>query len=263
MPPIRLVVVDDNSDLRFMVRAAVESRGGFEVVGEAGDGEQGVAVVSEQQPDLVLLDLDMPTMGGLDALPLLREGAPDAKIVVLSSFRRQDFEGQVRSGGAVGFLEKGLTARQLVDEMLTLAGVLQLVDGVLATASTGLPADTLSAGEARRFVDGVLAQWDCRALLEDVQLLVSELVTNAVVHARSDAQVAVRLLPDALRIEVVDAGDVPLPSADGRPPKDASAESGRGLFLVESLARAWGVERIEGGKSVWFEVARPDSPRVE
>jgi DNA-binding NarL/FixJ family response regulator len=262
MPPIRLVVVDDNSDLRFLVRAAVESRGGFEVVGEAGDGREGVAVVQAAQPDLVLLDLDMPMMGGLDALPLLREAAPGAQIVVLSSFRRSDYEGQVRSEGAVGYLEKGLTARQLVDELLTLAGVLEIVDGVLATASTGLPADTQSAGEARRFVDEVLAQWDCQQLLDDVQLLVSELVTNAVVHARSDAQVAVRLLPEVLRIEVVDRGEVTT-TTEAKPPTDVGAESGRGLFLVETLASSWGVERIEGGKSVWFEVPRPDTPRVE
>jgi len=259
MPPIRLAIVDDSSDLRFMVRAAVESRGGFEVVGEATNGLEGVELARREQPDVVLLDLDMPAMGGLDALPLVREAAPDAQVVVLSSFRRSDYEREVRSGG---YLEKGLTARQLVDELLTLTGVLQLVDGVLATATKGLPADTRSAGEARRFVDEVLAQWDCAQLLDDVQLLVSELVTNAVVHAGSEAQVAVRLLPDALRIEVVDrGGDAPLPS-EVRPPSSPGAESGRGLFLVESLATTWGVERIEGGKSVWFEVPRPDTPRI-
>ena len=263
MPPIRLVVVDDSSDLRFLVRAAVERRGGFEVVGEASDGAEAVEVARALQPDLVLLDLDMPTMGGLDALPLLREAAPGAKVVVLSSFRRTDYEQQVRSGDAVGYLEKGLTARQLVDELLTLTGVIEIVDGVLASADKGLPADTRSAGDARRFVDEVLAQWDCGPLLDDVQLLVSELVTNAVVHAGSEAQVAVRLLPDALRVEVVDHSDEgPLP-APKEQPVPPGAESGRGLFLVERLATAWGVERIEGGKSVWFEVPRPDSPKVQ
>lgn len=261
MAPIRLLVVDDSSDLRFLVRAAVESRGGFEVVGEAGDGAAGVAAATELQPDLVLLDLDMPTMNGLEALPLLRQAAPGATVVVLSSFRREDYEHQVRAVGAVGYLQKGITARRLVDELLALSGVIEVVDGVLASARRGLAPHTASAGEARRFVDSVLEQWDCQPLLDDVQLLVSELVTNAVVHAASDAQVAVRLLPDALRIEVVDRGSsaLPAPSAPERP----DAESGRGLFLVEQLATAWGVEPFEGGKAVWFEVARPDSPVVQ
>jgi CheY-like chemotaxis protein len=242
------------------VRAAVESRGGFEVVGEAGDGAAAVEAAADLQPDLVLLDLDMPTMNGFEALPLLRQAAPGAAVVVLSSFRREDYEGQVRAVGAVGYLQKGITARRLVDELLALSGVIEVVDGALAFATKGLPPVTASAGEARRFVDAVLEQWDCRQLLDDVQLLVSELVTNAVVHARSDAQVAVRLLPDALRIEVVDRGRPHLPAPSV--PERADAESGRGLFLVEQLATAWGVEPIDGGKSVWFEVRRPDSPVV-
>lgn len=262
MAPIRLLLIDDSSDLRFLVRAAVDVRGGFEVVGEAGDGAAGVEAARALRPDLVLLDLDMPTMDGFEALPLLRHAAPGAQIVVLSSFRREDYEGIVRAGGAVGFLQKGLTARQLVDELLTLAGVIQLVDGALVTARRGLPASTASAGEARRFVDDVLAQWDCQPILDDVQLLVSELVTNAVVHAGTEAQVAVRLLPDALRIEVVDHG---APTVPARPsmPRSEDAESGRGLFLVDTIADAWGVEEIEDGKCIWFEVPRPDSPTVE
>jgi len=84
---------------------------------------------------------------------------------------------------------------------------------------------------------------------------VSELATNAVVHAGSDVEVAVRLLPDSVRIEVVDRApaDILRPST---PPQDS--ESGRGLMLVETLASAWGVEPLETGKAVWFEVPRLD-----
>lgn len=255
VPPIRLLLVDDNPDLRFLVRTAVESRGGFEVVGEAGDGRTAVELARELQPDVVLLDLDMPSMGGVEALPLLREAAPDAKVVVLSSFRRDDYESQVRAGGATGFLEKGITARRLVDELLAVTGLLELVEGVVAEVTQGLDADTASAGQARRFVDQVLSRWHCDAVLDDVKLLVSELVTNAVIHAHSEVEVAVRLLTDSIRIEVVDRGTTStlLPT---EPPQDA--ESGRGLLLVESMASAWGVEPLENGKSVWFEVPRLD-----
>ncbi|HYD11069.1 MAG TPA: response regulator [Acidimicrobiales bacterium] len=255
MAPIRLLLVDDNEDLRFLVRTAVEARGGFEVVGEAPNGREGVSLASSLQPDVVLLDLDMPSMGGLEALPLVREAAPSSKVIVLSSFRREDFEQAVRAGGAVGYLEKGITARRLVDELLAVTGLLELVEGVVAEVKAGLQADTSSASRARRFVDEVLSRWRCDDLLDDVQLLVSELVTNAVVHAGSEVEIAVRLLADSVRIEVVDtASGAPLrPSAPA-----AEDESGRGLLLVETLASAWGVEPLEGGKAVWFEVPRLD-----
>ena len=255
MAPIRLLLVDDNEDLRFLVRTAVEARGGFEVIGEASDGRLGVELAASLQPEVVLLDLDMPAMGGLEALPLVREAAPGTKVIVLSSFRREDYEQAVRAGGAVGYLEKGITARRLVDELLAVTGLLELVEGVVAEVKEGLQADTASASRARRFVDEVLSRWQCGDLLDDVQLLVSELVTNAVVHAGSEVEIAVRLLVDSVRIEVVDRA----PDAKLRPSSPAvEDESGRGLLLVETLASAWGVEPLDGGKAVWFEVPRLD-----
>lgn len=256
MPPIRLLLVDDNADLRFLVRTAVESRGGFEVVGEAADGVGGVQLAGELQPDVVVLDLDMPSMSGIEALPLLRETSPSSKVIVLSSYRREDYEGQVRAIGATGYLEKGLTARRLVDELLAVTGLLELVEGVVAEVKDGLGPEIASAGQARRFVDEVLSRWRCEEVLDDVKLLVSELVTNAVVHAGSEVQVAVRLLNDAVRIEVVDRA----PATSMRPTNPTEdAESGRGLLLVETMASAWGVEPLEDGKAVWFEVSRIDT----
>jgi anti-sigma regulatory factor (Ser/Thr protein kinase) len=104
-------------------------------------------------------------------------------------------------------------------------------------------------------VGEVLRRWHCDAALDDVKLLVSELVTNAVIHAHSEVEVAVRLMPDAIRIEVIDRGPTSMltPTA---PTQDA--ESGRGLLLVESMASSWGVEPLDHGKSVWFEVPRLD-----
>jgi DNA-binding NarL/FixJ family response regulator len=249
---IRLLLVDDSADLRFLVRTAVESRGGFEVVGEAGDGRRGIELARELTPDVILLDLDMPSMGGLEALPLLRDASPTSKTVVLSSFRREDYEGQVRAGGATGFLEKGITARRLVDELLAVTGLLELVEGVVAEVKAGLDASTSSAGQARRFVDEVLGRWHCDALLDDVQLLVSELVTNAVLHTATDVDLRLLERDHRLRAEVVDG------SAERSVRMQATrsdATSGRGLHLVESLADSWGVEVTSTGKTVWFEVA--------
>lgn len=81
----RIVIVDDTVDMRMLVRLQLELRGGFEVVGEAGDGRAAIDLVTAEKPDAVVLDLNMPIMNGLEALPRLRAEAPDAKVVVFSS----------------------------------------------------------------------------------------------------------------------------------------------------------------------------------
>jgi signal transduction histidine kinase len=80
----------------------------FEVVGEAGDGLEGVARAAQLQPELVLLDLAMPVMDGLEALPLIREQVPEAKVVIVSGFERRAMEPQVLEAGADAYLQKGL-----------------------------------------------------------------------------------------------------------------------------------------------------------
>ena len=76
----RVVLVDDTADLRQLLRIAL-GRVGFDVVGEAGDGAAGIEVAREQEPDLVVLDLSMPVMDGLEALPHIRAACPRAAIV--------------------------------------------------------------------------------------------------------------------------------------------------------------------------------------
>src|SRR5688500_4505165 len=111
-----VVVADDVGDVRFLVRTSLESSGRFDVVAEARDGEEAVALAKEHQPDLLLLDLSMPRMDGMQALPLIHDVAPETKVVVLSSFPARRMEGAVRSRGALGYLQKGLPPRQLVDQ---------------------------------------------------------------------------------------------------------------------------------------------------
>jgi DNA-binding NarL/FixJ family response regulator len=255
---IRVLVVDDNSEIRFLVRAALDARGGFEIVGEAGDGRAAVEQARRLQPDIVLLDLEMPAVGGLEALPQLADAAPEAKVIVLSGFRRSEYEQVVRAGGAVGYVEKGVTARRLVDEIVTLGGLVELVDAAVAEVRSRLAGEVTSVRAARRLVDETLRQWDCADALDEVVLLVSEVVTNAVTHGGSDVEVAVRLLPDALRFEVIDTGPAGAAAVTTTAAADDD-ESGRGLAIVEAMATRWGVESFDGGKSVWFEVPRLDS----
>ncbi|MGH2685138.1 MAG: ATP-binding protein [Actinomycetota bacterium] len=120
-------------------------------------------------------------------------------------------------------------------------------------ARTSLPADLASAGAARRFVGSTLREWECDTLADSALLLVSELVTNAVLHARSALDVVLRLAADRLRVEVHDES----PTQPTRKHYSIHAGTGRGLMLVEQLAQEWGVDQLgDNGKRVWFELHR-------
>lgn len=108
-----------------------------------------------------------------------------------------------------------------------------------------------SVGQARRFVREALAQWGRDELVDTAVLLVSELVTNAVLHARSEVTVTVSPRADRVRVEV---GDTGAGTPFLRRPSEA-ATTGRGLGLVQSCALAWGVQPQPLGKAVWFELA--------
>jgi DNA-binding NarL/FixJ family response regulator len=103
---IRVVIADDVEPLRVLLRAQLELDDAFEVVGEAADGRAAVAVAQETQPDCVLLDLAMPVMDGLQAIPEIQRVAPAAKIVVLSGFEAVALETAALDAGADLFLEK-------------------------------------------------------------------------------------------------------------------------------------------------------------
>jgi DNA-binding NarL/FixJ family response regulator len=116
------VLVDDAENFRALVRIILRRDGRFEVVGEAGDGKEGIEVVRARQPDLVLLDLTMPVMDGVEALPRMREAAPASKVVVLSGVERARMEETTRGLGAAGFIEKGGRPEELVADILQALG---------------------------------------------------------------------------------------------------------------------------------------------
>ena len=132
--------------------------------------------------------------------------------------------------------------------------MLEVTQAALLEAETSLAGELRSAGEARRFVDETLRRWDCADLLDTVKLLISEMVTNAVVHAGSDVDVCVQLTDRVVRVSVFD--DSPQQPVVKR----AAAEetSGRGMALVDAMSSGWGVEPTFKGKRVWFELPRPD-----
>ncbi len=112
--PVRVVIIDDTYDLRELLRLAL-TRGGMEVVGEAGDGLSGIECVRLEKPEVVLLDLSMPVMDGLEALPTIRRLVPQAKIIVLSGFGATQMSEKAMTIGADGYLQKGMALKRIIE----------------------------------------------------------------------------------------------------------------------------------------------------
>ena len=158
--PETILIVDDHPLTRSAL-AALLGQHGFSVVGEAADGEAAIEQARELRPDLVLLDLSMPGMNGLEALPRLREAAPTAEVVVLTaSGTEENLLGAIR-GGAAGYLLKSEPPERLVEFLrgvangeAALSGAVarRLLETVRSTGGleTGVPdsiAEVLSARE--------------------------------------------------------------------------------------------------------------------
>lgn len=114
--PVRVLLVDDEPEVRALLKRALTRAPGLDVVGEASDGAEALRIAADLAPDLVVLDLNMPGMGGEEALPLLREQLPEAKIAVVS--------GDQPSGGvseaADLCLKKGGSVRELAENLVRL-----------------------------------------------------------------------------------------------------------------------------------------------
>jgi two-component system, NarL family, response regulator LiaR len=124
----RVMIVDDHPILRRGLRASLLSVPDFEIVGEASSGEEAVHLFEEVHPDIVLMDLVMPGMGGIAAIRAIREIAPDAKIMVVSTYEEGDLVQEAFRAGAIGYQLKGMG----IDELIS--AVRQAVSGIPSLA---------------------------------------------------------------------------------------------------------------------------------
>ena len=143
---LRVVVIDDNADLRALLGMTLFARGGFEVVGEAGDGREGVEVVAATVPDLVILDREMPVAGGLEVLPELRALCPQAMIVLFTASADAKVREAATAAGADAIREK---LHQPLDDLLD-----ELAD-VLLSAAPGRPEVQVRVGPVAADAAGV------------------------------------------------------------------------------------------------------------
>jgi len=104
--PIRVLIVDDQAPFRAALRMVVELTDGFEVAGEAHDGESGLAMADELAPDLVLMDVQMPGIGGLEATRRLTAAHDGVKVIVLSTYHAEEYEAPALDAGAIAFISK-------------------------------------------------------------------------------------------------------------------------------------------------------------
>ena len=110
---IRILLVDDHALVRQGVRALLEGQDGFEVVGEAENGREAVAKTRELGPDIVLMDVAMPVLNGIEATRLIKKEMPGVKVVALSTYSDDDYIFKVLKAGASGYIIKGATASEL------------------------------------------------------------------------------------------------------------------------------------------------------
>ncbi|HEV7204472.1 MAG TPA: HAMP domain-containing sensor histidine kinase [Jatrophihabitans sp.] len=120
---VSILLVDDTADVRRLLRTVLDSYEQFCVVAEARDGLEAIDQARDLQPDVVLLDLAMPRMGGLEALPLIRDASPNSDVVVLSAFDATRMAPAALSAGAVGYLQKGMPGAELVAQLSALLGL--------------------------------------------------------------------------------------------------------------------------------------------
>lgn len=120
-PPVLVYICDDVPELRKLMKLVLEEEGDVRVAGEAGDGRTGVAEIEELQPDVVVLDLSMPDMDGLEAIPRIHEAAPKAKIVVFSGFEAERMAQIALRASASRYVQKGAPLEDLRDAVRALA----------------------------------------------------------------------------------------------------------------------------------------------
>jgi DNA-binding NarL/FixJ family response regulator len=119
--PIRILLVDDQRLMREGLRILLELESGLEIVGEAGDGQAGLEAYEAVQPDVVLMDVRMPGMDGVEATWRLRERWPDARVVILTTFDDDEYVFEGLRAGAMGYLLKDVSGHDLAEAVRTVA----------------------------------------------------------------------------------------------------------------------------------------------
>ncbi len=121
MKKIRIVMADDHDVVRLGISALLSTVDGFEIVGQASDGEEAVSAVKKLNPDVVILDLEMPKMSGVEAARIIKLKFPQTKILILSGFENEKYVTQILKSGAGGYVVKNVGKEELADAIRVVA----------------------------------------------------------------------------------------------------------------------------------------------
>ena len=228
--------MDDATEVRALVRAGLKLDGRFTVVGEAANGADAIAICTSAQPDVVLLDLSMPDVDGLGALPELVRVSPHSRIVIYTGFEEPGLTGRARALGAAGLIPKSTDIGSLAGQLAALLpGVAESADSAAAPPDEA-PESNVLGEHLERF----------REVVEEAAIgIVTMTLTGRIVRAnKAFAELVDRSLPDLVGLEYRTL----VPSDATNVVADAlhRAQAGRGeIVQVEhDLSGALGLRRV-------------------
>ena len=187
---VSVVLVDDSVDVRTLVRIRLQASGLFDVLGEAADGEEAIEQVIRHEPALVLLDISMPAMDGLETLPAILAVRPGTAVVMFSGFGGTELALQVRDFGAKDLVEKSIPLEELPDRLLESLGSARSHPGGERPDRAGESAAApLGAVDAARVEQEVLDEHleGFRALFDRAAIGMATLTVHATIVRANDA----------------------------------------------------------------------------
>ncbi|MFD2330368.1 response regulator [Cohnella sp. GCM10020058] len=163
----RILIADDQTLMRDGLQTIIQLENDMEVVGTAENGEDACALAIRHRPDLVLMDIRMPVMNGIEAVKKLRQDAPDVRVLMLTTFDEDDYIIEALANGAVGFLLKDIQSDKLLQairdasrgEMMLPAGIAAKLAARLSSPHAGKPSSLRARGrtDGLKFTDRELS----------------------------------------------------------------------------------------------------------
>lgn len=119
MAKIKVLIVDDHKLVREGLRAVLDQCNGIEVIGEAESGEEAISLINKKSPDVVLMDISMPGMSGIEATKMIKADNPDVKVVMLTMMDQESSVYEAVKAGATGYMLKNTSAEDLIEAIQT------------------------------------------------------------------------------------------------------------------------------------------------
>lgn len=178
-PTIRIALVDDHSLVRDGVRALLSTRPLFEVVGEAENAAQGLAMCEEVKPDILLVDIGLQDMNGLELTRLIRQRCPAIKILILSMYDNQEYVATSIRAGASGYVLKNAPSREIVAaiEAIATGGTFYSAEVTLKLVSKKADDNELTPREVQVLV-GLATGLDNKTIARDLAISVRTVETH-------------------------------------------------------------------------------------